>query len=54
MSVKAEKAEILRKTDGILLSERKKEVTTFTTREPPMGAEYIRFNPAVDHKPAFL
>ena len=35
----------LGKMDGVLFAETKKEVTTSTTLEPPMGAEYIRFNP---------
>ena len=54
MTGKNENAEILRKTDALLLAEKKKEVSSLQTPEPTMGAGYIRFNPAVDLKPAFL
>ena len=51
---KNENAEIIRKTDALLLAEKKQEVFIATTPEPTMGAEYIRVKPAVDLKPAFL
>ena len=54
ITVKNEVTEILRKTDSILLAEKKKAVSTSSIQVSPSGAEYIRFNSAVELKPAFL
>ena len=46
------KAEILKKVDWIRLEKKKKGMTT--TLEPTMRSKYIRFNSALNLKPAFL